>query len=62
MFHYQNPTILSNPIIHGAGTGVQWMTMKFKNDTDFDSLTISVQHAGRLLTPEVKDSTYKIER
>ena len=59
MFHYEYP---ATDVQIGFGTGVEWMIMKFKNGTDFESLSISLQHAGRMLSPEIKDSTYKLTR
>ena len=59
VFHYEEP---ATDVAIGTGQGVEVMTMKFKNDTDFESLTISIQHAGRMLAPEIKDSTFKLAR
>ena len=62
VFHYEDPAGTREEFPWGPGQGVEVMTLRFKNTTDFDALTISIQHAGRLLAPERKDSTFKIER
>jgi len=63
VFHYEFPAGSRVPEFSwGPGIGVEVMTLRFKNDTDFDALTVSIQHAGRLLAPERKDSTFKLER
>ena len=59
VFHYEIP---ATEVDIGKGQGVEWMFMKFKNNTDFEAMTISIQHAGRMLAPEIKDSTYKLAR
>ena len=42
--------------------GIKKMILVFKNETDFESLKIGAQHAGRLNAPEIIDSTFHIKR
>ena len=62
VFHYEYPAGSRTEFPWGPGIGVEVMTLRFQDDTDFDELTISIQHAGRLLSAEVKDSTFKLQR
>ena len=59
-------TILHFEMNHDEGKygkiGIKKMILTFKNETDFASLTIGKQHAGRLSAPEIIDSTYKVKR
>ena len=62
VFHYEYPAGSRTEFPWGPGIGVEVMTLRFKNETDFNQMTIAIQHAGRLLSPEVKDSTFKLQR
>ena len=42
--------------------GIETVKFEFNNLTDFGKLTMSLQHNGRMFAPEIKDSTFKLER
>ena len=42
--------------------GIETVNFEFNNLTDFGKLTMSLQHDGRMFAPEIKDSTFKLER
>ena len=42
--------------------GIERITFEFSRKTDFSQLTLALQHDGRMFAPEIKDSSFKIER
>ena len=42
--------------------GIERIKFEFNQLTDFEQLTLALQHSGRMFAAEIKDSAFKIER
>ena len=42
--------------------GIERIKFEFNQLTDFEQLTLALQHSGRMFSAEIKDSAFKIER